>query len=97
MKFDWDESKNISNIEKHKIDFDDAIHIWENHVIEKVDPRKYCNEIRFIAMGEIDGRLHVVVYTWRDEVRRIISARKANERERKAYHQALFGATQTKD
>ncbi|HRJ62085.1 MAG TPA: BrnT family toxin [Azospirillaceae bacterium] len=94
MEFEWDEDKNLKNIAKHKVDFNDAIYLWESCVIEKIDQRNYGNETRYIAMGEVDGRLFVVVYTWRGAHRRIISARKANDRERKSYRQALSNAAQ---
>lgn len=87
--FEWDDGKNTSNITKHGVDFNDAIYIWEGKVIEKHDHRDYGGEKRLIAMGLVDNRIHVVVYTWRGNVRRIISAWKANERDQRAYHQAL--------
>ena len=42
-------------------------------------------EDRFITIGKLDGRMVVVVWTRRSETRRIISLRKANEREKAAY------------
>lgn len=44
---------------------------------------------RFRAYGIVDGRVLAVVYTWRSDVCRVISARKANDREQRAYHAAL--------
>jgi uncharacterized protein len=96
-KPEWDENKNASNIEKHNVDFNDAACIWENTCIEKEDPRDYGAEKRYIAMGMVGGRIHVVVYTWRGAVRRIISARKANDREQRAYRQAHADAAPGKD
>ncbi|WP_376960743.1 BrnT family toxin [Azospirillum sp. A26] len=89
MDFEWDQRKYETNIAKHDIDFEDAIYIFEGVVLEKNDPREYNGETRIIAYGEVDGRLLVVVYTWRDSARRIISARKANGREQRAYHATL--------
>lgn len=89
MDFDWDERKRVTNLSKHGIDFEDAIYIFEGVVLEKNDPRDHNGETRIIAYGEVDGRLLVVVYTWRDGARRIISARKANGREQRAYHATL--------
>lgn len=91
MEFEWDEDKNESNIEKHGIDFNDTMYIWEGPVAERSDPRNYRGETRFVAFGLLDGRLLAVVYTWRDGVCRIISARKANKRERKALDAAFPG------
>ncbi|MBK3804371.1 BrnT family toxin [Azospirillum brasilense] len=89
MDFEWDESKRLSNIAKHGIDFEDAMYIWDGTVIEKSDPRDYGGEKRFNSFGELDGRLLAVVHTWRGNTCRLISARKANDREQRAYHAAL--------
>jgi uncharacterized protein len=97
FEFEWDDNKNASNIEKHNVDFNDAIYIWESRFIERIDGRDYGAEKRYIAMGLVGDRIHVVVYTWRGAVRRIISAWKANKRERRAYHQAHADAAPGKD
>lgn len=97
MDFEWDEHKRETNITKHGIDFEDAIYIFEGIVLEKPDPRDYGGEKRIIAYGEVDARLLVVVYTWRDGARRIISARKANGREQRAYHATLSGVAPQSD
>lgn len=91
MEFEWDENKNESNIKKHGIDFSDAMYIWEGPVYEKPDLRDYSGETRFNAFGMLDNRILAVAFTWRGEVCRIISARKANERERRAYNATLSG------
>jgi hypothetical protein len=49
--------------------------------------RHIYGERRIVALGEIEGEVFVVVYTWRGTYRRIISARRANRRERDAYRQ----------
>lgn len=97
MDFEWDEYKREANFIKHGIDFEDAIYIFEGFVKEKDDPRDHNGEARIIAYGEVDGRLLVVVYTWRDGARRIISARKANGREQRAYHATLSGVAPQPD
>lgn len=97
MEFEWDEIKRVSNLMKHGIDFEDALYIWEGTVIEKADPRSYRGETRFVTFGECDGRLMAVVHTWRGNCCRIISARKANKRERRAYDAALSGVAPEPD
>ena len=87
MEFDWDEQKRQSNLEKHGVDFVDAVNIFFKPVLETVDERYSYDEIRLVAYGEIEGIILYVVYTWRDSVRRIISARRANKRERRKYYQ----------
>lgn len=86
MKFDWDESKNLSNIEKHGLDFEQAIQLFNNDLLSVPDLRFDYTESRYTGYGKIDGRLMVVVYTERlPDIIRIISFRKANDREQKIY------------
>ncbi|MBK3798665.1 BrnT family toxin [Azospirillum brasilense] len=86
---EWDENKNATNLEKHKVDFETAKKIWLGPVIENQDTRFNYGEDRFIALGDADGTVLVVVYTWRGSIRRIISARKAGSDERRAYNKTL--------
>lgn len=86
MEFEWDDAKNESNVAKHGIDFDDAIAIFERPTL--VAPSERGGEARWIALGELSGRLIAVVYTLREARRRIISARRARTNEREAYGQA---------
>ncbi|MGA7263717.1 MAG: BrnT family toxin [Stellaceae bacterium] len=80
--FDWNLKKEEQNIQKHGVDFATASQIWAGSVFERVDNRRNYGEVRFLAFGEVEGRVLAVVYTWREATRRIISARKANPRER---------------
>lgn len=91
MSFTWDQNKRLANIEAHGVDFEDAIYIWEAPVIEREDSRQDYGEQRFQAVGEVDGRVLLVVYTPRDGGKRIISARIARRDERAAYRAALSG------
>ncbi len=86
MSFEWDEWKCETNLVKHGVDFRRAVQIFEGRLIERVDRRRDYGETRIRCTGQIDGRIYVVVYTWRGANRRIISARKANGRETRAYH-----------
>lgn len=90
MEFEWDDNKNESNYEKHHVRFDDAMFIFEGPLLEREDIRTYDGETRFVAFGYVDGRLLAVVYTWRGNICRIISARKANKREQRAYRSAFL-------
>ncbi len=85
MEFEWDSIKNQRNIEKHGIDFMDAVRIFERPTLTVVDNRRNYGEKRIAAMGAIEDVILYVVYTVRDNVLRIISARRANRRERKKY------------
>lgn len=94
MEFEWDEAKRRSNLGKHGVDFEQAIHMFAGAVIEWRDERHDYGEARWIALGELDRRVLVIVYADRGDVRRIISARKANAREQRTYRQALAGRSQ---
>ena len=86
MKFEWDEDKNQINIEKHHADFNDAKLMFYNDLLVIPDVRFDYNEPRFIGFGYVNGRLMNVVYTERlPDIIRIISFRKANNREKRNY------------
>ena len=88
-KFEWDNDKYQINIEKHKLSFEMAKLLFENPLSVTQDTRfnLYDGEDRYIGLGELDGRLMVVVFTIRKPGRiRIISFRKANKREQKEYY-----------
>lgn len=89
MKFEWDQNKSHSNLRKHGISFDDAISMFEGPVLTAVDARHF-GEVREISFGQI-GALVVlaIVHTDRFGVTRIISARKANQKERMLYYAHL--------
>lgn len=85
MKYEWDEDKRLSNIAKHNIDFVDVVWFdWETAKISE-DKRKSYGETRFICYGLIHGRLMVLCFTMRADNMRIISLRKANQREVEYY------------
>jgi uncharacterized protein len=87
MEFDWDENKNKSNNQKHGIDFNDAKEVFkdENSKIAP-DLRKDYGEERWKIIGKIYGTIISVIYTLRNKVTRIISARKASINERNEYN-----------
>lgn len=87
MLFEWDEAKREANAVKHAIDFCDAAMIWDRPVIDPAASRTVENETRLTAIGVIgDNEIIVaVVYTQRDTVVRLISARRARRNERKTY------------
>jgi uncharacterized DUF497 family protein len=85
--FKWDESKRNVNIRKHGIDFSDVVNIfYDDETIIIEDPKQY-NERRYIALGlDIKCRTVLVVHVYREiDVIRVISARKANKKERKQF------------
>lgn len=88
--FEFDPKKNRSNLEKHGVDFPTAARIWDGFVVEREDDRRDYGEMRFLSLGMVDdGRIVLVVHTWRGKNRRLISARKANSDEQEVYRAAL--------
>lgn len=89
--FEWDEEKNKTNIENHGISFSDAINIFfDKHRITGDDNKDDYYESREISIGRIceerNSPLVIVSHTNRENKIRIISARKANKKERSLYY-----------
>jgi hypothetical protein len=90
MKFEWDEGKNQTNLIKHGFDFTDAYRIFNLPMVVELDERENYREDRFVAIGLLDGRVVVIVYTEPDDQTiRIISLRKALSLEQKHYEQYI--------
>jgi len=82
--FEWDENKRTLNLEKHGIDFVDAIEIFSDFSrIENESIRD--DELRYQTIGIVKDVVLFVVYTHRSGVVRLISARRASKHEREAY------------
>ena len=85
MTFEWDPEKAQKNRKKHGISFADAVEVLSDEYAITIEDRS-SQEQRYITIGlDALGRILVVVYTWRGESIRIISARKATARERTEY------------
>ena len=91
MLFEWDERKRQSNLQNHGIDFVRAAKMFRNPILERLDDREDYGEDRWVAIGHWENFYMVVVYTWRGENRRIISAWKAGRYEQEAYNNQIFG------
>ncbi|MBF0217443.1 MAG: BrnT family toxin [Candidatus Omnitrophica bacterium] len=89
MKYEWDYRKNRNNIEKHGLDFNDAVLFFENPYLTFSDLRFNYGEERYFAIGTIRSRVIVLIFTKRKDTIRIISMRKANERESKKFKDRL--------
>jgi uncharacterized DUF497 family protein len=88
MRISYDSRKNARNIAERGLDFERAADfVWESASIAR-DDRQHYPEPRFVAVGYLDGRLHVLCFTPAHDGIRVISFRKANERERKRYEKA---------
>ncbi len=93
MRFSWDARKSAANLAVRGFDFEFATLIFDGPTFERVDDREDYGEVRIVAIGLADGLHLTVVYTdrvgARDTLRRIISARRSNRRERKRYDEAF--------
>lgn len=87
MTFEWDPYKAPRNHEKHGISFADAVEVLSDPYGITIDDES-SQEQRHITLGlDAIGRILVVVYTWRGDGVRIISARKTTARERAQYEE----------
>ena len=85
MTYEWDPEKATSNLDKHGIDFADAVTALEDPFALTVADDDPAEE-RFVTVGlDALGRLLVLVYAWRGESVRVISARKATRNESRTY------------
>lgn len=91
MKFEWDEGKRQSNWQKHNVDFVAVTRIFQQETVRWVDNRKDYGEERINVLGEIEGEIFFVTYTERNSRYRLISARRANSRERRKYYKGILG------
>ena len=90
VRFEWDENKNKENIRKYGFDFADAWEIFQGPLITAPDTRADYEEDRWTGLGNLRGRVVVVVFTERGEdTIRLISLRKALKHERRAYEKAI--------
>ena len=94
MQFIWDPEKSEDNLKERGFDFEFATLIFSGPTLEKRDLRKDYGELRVIAVGLAQNVALTVVYTDRELesgeiVRRIISSRRSNRRERNGYEKAF--------
>jgi uncharacterized DUF497 family protein len=93
VRYEWDEEKNISNMTKHGISFDEAVTVFlDENLMIMADEDHSVDEERFIIIGlSKHPRLLVVCHCYKesDEVVRIISARKATKTEERVYRGKL--------
>lgn len=89
VKLDYDSAKRDATLEHRGLDFARATEIFAGVTFTQRDDRVDYGEDRFITFGVLDDRMVAIVWTDRGETRRIISMRKANEREKARYQQRL--------
>ena len=94
--FEWDEVKSNANLIKHGISFDEASEIFYEPVVVKGSSRN--SEERWIAIGKSHDQIVTVIFTRRNDLIRIISARRPRPDEKRAYRNATMGrSSQGKD
>jgi uncharacterized DUF497 family protein len=89
MSFEWDEDKRLVNLEKHKIDFEDAQALFDGRAVMTATSTQ-MDEDRYLTTGQIGKRFYTVVWTWRGDIIRVISVRRARDAEEREYR-SLFG------
>jgi len=90
MEFEWDENKNRKNVEKHKIGFEEARTVFDDPDAIEIEASR-DGEYRIIRIGKTATKfILLVVYTLRELVVRLISARQANKDERNLYMEHKF-------
>ena len=88
LKVSYDAAKNAGNVSFWGLPFDRAAEFGWSEAILLEDTRKSYPERRYIAVGFLDGRLHVLCFSETEDGIRVISFRKANEREIKRHAKA---------
>lgn len=97
MSFSWDEKKREENWQTRKVDFAEAVGIFDDpKIIESVDTREDYGEERIQALGKTGENFYLVAYTWRGEVRHIITAWKVGEDGKRRY-EAVFARRHRSD
>jgi len=87
MEIEFDQDKNQNNIDTRGIDFSIAENFDFTSALIVQDQRRDYGEDRYSAIGYIEQRLYVLIFTPRDAILRVISLRKANKRKIGKYHE----------
>ena len=90
MKFEWDENKSRSNKEKHGLDFEAATQLWNDKDRIEIQT-SFPGENRSILIARIENKLWTAIFTERGDAIRIISVRRARNKEAKLYEQKETG------
>ena len=91
IQFEWDDAKAKSNLAKHKVSFETALRVFADPMARSEQDRIENDEERWQTIGMVDGHLlllvaHTILIESVETIR-IISARRADSRERKKYEQ----------
>lgn len=89
MRYEWDEAKRQSNIQKHGIDFVGIEKAFAGTTLTVLDDRFDYGEPRFITLALLSGRVVVIAHTETQEAIRVISVRKATKNEEASYFKEI--------
>ncbi len=90
MRIEYDDAKRQWTLENRDLDFEDAGKVFDGAEYTWADDRPFdYGEVRYNTFGNLDGRLVALTWTIRGGNRRIISMRKANEREQTFYKRTM--------
>ena len=90
MEFEWDETKRLTNLSKHGLDFIDVPLVFDGEIVTVEDERFSYREQRFVTFGLLQGRVVAIVHhTKREECTCIISAKKATKYEQRIYFEQI--------
>lgn len=89
MEIEFDQLKRTMTFAERGLDMARAGEIFDANHLTVQDERKDYGEDRFISIGFLDGRMVLIAWTLRGKAIRIISMRKANDREQEKYGERL--------
>jgi uncharacterized DUF497 family protein len=89
VEFEWDAARRRWVLDERGLDFLDAALLFNGRPFLTA-PSPKVSEARWLSIGELEGRLIAVVWTWRAEALRIVTMRRARNEEKKRYR-AHFG------
>lgn len=85
MRINFDPTKNARNIRERNLQFESAAEFDFENALVQIDARQEYGETRYVALGNLRGRSHVLCFTETPDGIRVISFRKANDREVRSY------------
>jgi uncharacterized protein len=85
MRFEWDENKRLTNLQRHGIDFADVWEVFAYDTVPMIDNRFDYGEVRWLTYGLLRDKVVAVVHTETDDLIRIISVRNGTKNEQIKY------------
>ena len=86
IEFEYDEHKSHSNKQKHGIDFEESKVLFSDDLVA-IGVNSLKSELRYLAVGRLEGKFYTVIYTYRGLKVRIISTRRSRKNEEKLYEE----------